>query len=92
LFGCSKDETIQILPDKIEEIDGTKKRPNKRGFIACQIFDIQGDVVCAGIRCGTPVGNCGPLSSCKCLESSYQSNDVLSNGMTYEEFFIKFGN
>lgn len=92
LFGCSKEESVQFFSDEFQEIDDTQKRPTKRGYIACQILDSQGDVICAGNRCGTPVGDCGPLSACKCLESSYQSIDVLSNGMTYEEFLSNWEN
>lgn len=55
-----------------------------RGEIACYILDANGNIIAAGTRCGTPVGNCGRYSNCRAISKIMLGE--LPAGMSYEEF------
>ncbi|MGM0478445.1 MAG: hypothetical protein ACQERC_04405 [Bacteroidota bacterium] len=91
-FSCTKEivkeQGVSKQGDKElnrsnEDITNTKAR--QKGEIACSIYDENGDPVCAGTRCGTPKGNCGPkYTACECIEE--HGNGSLPGGMTFEDF------
>lgn len=86
LFSCKKDDLI-IKNENYEKIiskpENNKTGDTGKGEIACWIRNDNGTIICAGKRCGTPIGKCGKkYTNCKCLTSTLK----LINGVTLEEF------
>jgi hypothetical protein len=90
IVGCVKEvETIKIAQEQETNIDEPvfiSKAEGMKGEKACSIKDAEGKEICAGKRCGTPVGECGRReTSCECIETS-NGGGRLPEGMTFEEF------
>ncbi len=63
---------IQNNPDTINEA--------RKGQIACSVYDSYGTIVCAGVRCGTPRGDCGrKFTECECVSRVISIENKMSN-------------
>ena len=82
--SCEK-EPIQPTSSKLVPVVSIEKEA-KKGSIACSVLNDEGKPTCAGTRCGSPTGDCGrKYTVCKCADTP-KSSEIVSNGMTYDEF------
>jgi hypothetical protein len=101
IFACQKENVVPNPSfntiDNVES-SGRQEIGGKKGSIACTVLDSNGKPICAGTRCGTPLGNCGKnFTNCHCIETGpvqpadpLVAGEKLIDGMTKHQFIQKW--